>query len=169
MEITLAVSDDQKTVTLTAVSGEGDIANLYMFQNSLTTNTDTNLLSSPGFVDGAITFTSADAASLFDSDGYLNTGYLIAIVTNSAEDDSANAIAIGSKDIDCCIANLIDSPYEELDDALENKKLDKATRAYLSLKSAEVAANNNDLDGAIRYFNVAEDICDNCGCAQGTE
>lgn len=164
MEITLAVSNDQKTVTLTAISGQGDIANLYLFQNEREDGTLNDLLANPGFVGNTITFSASEISEIFDEDGVLNTGYLIAVVTNSSENASAYAVGIGTREIDCCIANMIDTPYEDLDTALNAKKLDKATRAFLLIKAAEVAANANDLDGAVRFYEIAKDICDGCGC-----
>lgn len=168
MEITLAVSEDQKTVTLTAVSGQVDIANLYLFQNEREDGIINNLLTTPGFIGDTITFTASDLPILFDDDSILNTGYLIAVVTNAAEDASAYAVDIGTRDLDCCIANMIDTPYEDLDTNLASKKLDKASRVYLLIRASKAAANAYDLDGAVRYLDIAQDICNGCGCNQAT-
>ena len=168
MEIQVSINDAQTAITITAITDPVDIVTLVVYQNSVTSLIANNLLVSPGFVNEQLEINATNLPAVFDSEGILKTGYLIVQVAAAGGDTNDYGIVIGSKEIDCCIANLIDTEYNELDSDIELKKQHKAQRMFLLLNGAKISAANKDLDGAVRKYSIAYDICANCGCASSS-
>lgn len=157
-----SVNENLTQLTIKADTGVGEIATLYVYLNDFSVAISQDLLSSPGFnADDELVITEADLAELFE-DNLLKDGIYVVVAVGADTTNQSTAIDIVHKEIDCCLAQNLDG--DESEGPIFTKRQEKATRVFLLLQGAKIAAERKNLTATVDKYQAAEDLCAGCGC-----
>ena len=142
------LSADCKTLTLVYASAPG--------ASDLLTNNVSGASITASVVGGVVGNTWTVTSSMISLSGVLTV----------LEVNTPRAYLIGTCELDCCVANLLQT---SIDCACNCSKCDddlrKAEKIHLLSESAKYAVTNNNITDAINKYKTAKSFCDEtCGC-----